>query len=130
MKGNGDAARAWLAKGESDLAAAHVCINANVALDAACFHCQQAAEKFLKAWLVARETQFPFVHDLGKLVSLCAASEAEFERLQPEALMLTPFAIQIRYSAEFWPTKSDANLALEAAKKVRRVVMERWPARS
>ncbi len=92
------------------------------------FICQQAAEKFLKAWLVARETQFPFVHDLGKLVSLCAASDLEFERLRAEALMLTPFAVGMRYSAEFWPAKSDANLALEAAETVRQVVMERWPA--
>ncbi len=127
MKGNGDAARAWLAKGESDLAAAHLCINADIALDAAWFHCQQAVEKFLKAWLVARETQFPFVHDLGKLVSLCAGSDTHFERLRPEALALTPFAVQVRYSAEFWPTGSDANLALQAAKTIQQVVKERWP---
>ncbi len=72
MNGNAENARAWLQKAESDLAAAELCLQAKTALDAACFHCQQAAEKSLKAWLIACETEFPFIHDLSKLLSLCA----------------------------------------------------------
>lgn len=127
MKDNGDVAKGWLAKAESDLAAADACLNANVAFDATCFHCQQAAEKFLKAWLVRQELPFPFVHDLEKLLDLCLPSDASFESLRSQARMLTPFAVQIRYPAESWPTRADADLALEAAQAVRRFVMEHWP---
>ncbi len=101
MKGNGDAARGWLAKGESDLTAAELCVEANRALDADCFHSQQAAEKFLKAWLIAHETEFPFVHDLQRLLSLCAGIDPLFAAAEAEALLLTPFAVEMRYSASF-----------------------------
>ncbi|MFA5343953.1 MAG: HEPN domain-containing protein [Kiritimatiellia bacterium] len=45
--------RTWRAderrKGDSDLANARMCVDAGRALDTACFHAQQAAEKYLKA---------------------------------------------------------------------------------
>ena len=90
MKDNGDVARALLAKGENDLAAARACIDAGVAFDAACFHCQQAAEKFLKSYLVTKGGEFPRVHGLEELVELCAAFDAAFPQLVPEAQRLTP----------------------------------------
>ena len=37
---------------------------------AACFHAQQAAEKALKAVLVARGTEPPYTHDLGALAAV------------------------------------------------------------
>lgn len=130
MNGNAEAARAWLQKAESDLAAAELCLAAETALDAACFHGQQAAEKSLKAWLVARETPFPFVHDLGKLLTLCAQVNPEFERVRELALNLNPFAVEMRYDAEFWPATSDAAEALTAARAIYRMVLEHWPSAS
>lgn len=127
MNGNAEAARAWLHKAESDLAAAELCVAAGKALDAACFHSQQAAEKSLKAWLVASGTAFPFVHDLGKLLTLCAQNDPEFERVRAFALELTPFAVEMRYDAEFWPTANDAAEALSAARAIHRLVVDRWP---
>lgn len=55
MKDNSDVANDWLRKAESDFAGAQLCLDRNVALDNACFHCQQAAERSLKAWLIAHE---------------------------------------------------------------------------
>lgn len=127
MNGNAEAAQAWLQKAGSDLTAAELCLAADKALDAACFQCQQAAEKSLKAWLVARETEFPFVHDLGKLVRLCAKVNPEFERLRSLAFGLTPFAVEMRYDAEFWPAKSDAAEALNSAQAIHQMVVEQWP---
>lgn len=127
MNGNAEAGRAWLQKAESDLAAAELCVNAGTALDAACFHCQQAAEKSLKAWLVARETTFPFVHDLGKLLTLCSKTTPDFERLRQCALGLTPFAVEMRYDADFWPAASDAAEALQAARAIHQMVAGHWP---
>lgn len=127
MNGNAEAGRAWLQKAESDLAAAELCIAAGKALDAACFHCQQTAEKSFKAWLVARETAFPFVHDLGKLLTLCAKADPALEQLRELALGLGPYAVEMRYDAEFWPTANDAAEALKAAQTIYRIIVERWP---
>jgi HEPN domain-containing protein len=63
MKDDRDVAFAWMRKAESDLENAELCLAAKKSLDAACFHCQQAAEKTLKAFLVANRADFPFIHD-------------------------------------------------------------------
>jgi hypothetical protein len=53
-------AQAWLKKASSDLAAASILIHGEQKhLDVGSYHCQQAAEKAIKAYLTARETLFP-----------------------------------------------------------------------
>jgi HEPN domain-containing protein len=97
MKGNEDVARAWLRKAGSDLENAELCLAAEKALDTACFHCQQAAEKAIKAYLIARHVEFPFVHDLKRLVDCCIPIDPAFETLTTAAVRLTPFAVVTRY---------------------------------
>lgn len=41
-----------------------------VYLENLCFNAQQAAEKAIKAVLIARNIEFPYVHDLARLLSL------------------------------------------------------------
>ncbi len=72
--------------------------------------------------------EFPFVHDLGRLLTLCAKMNPDFERLREMALSLTPFAVAMRYDAEFWPARSDAAAALCAAHAIHQTVVEHWPA--
>lgn len=64
MKTKADVIHGWLRKADSDMAALRLCIANAKALDAACFHAQQAAEKALKAYLTSIAVQFPFVHNL------------------------------------------------------------------
>ncbi len=62
----------WIAKAEGDFLTA--CRELNAALnpnhDAASFHAQQCAKKYLKALLEESGIGFPRTHDLGKLLSL------------------------------------------------------------
>lgn len=126
MNGNREAAEGWLRKAESDLANADLCLNNNTALDAACFHCQQAAEKGLKAWLMARDQPFPFRHNLEELIGLCAAHEPRFSELLADAAALTPYATRLRYDADFWPTVEQARTALQQARRIYGFVREHW----
>ena len=48
-------------KVHSDMLAMAASLEAG-ALDVCCFHAQQGAEKFLKAYLIHREVEFPFTH--------------------------------------------------------------------
>ncbi len=58
-------ARQWLAKARNDLLNADNNLNAaDIPFDTVCFHCQQAAEKVLKAYLVAQGKAYPTTHDL------------------------------------------------------------------
>ncbi len=65
-------ARRWLSKARTDLALATMVLEKGPDMDpwACCFHAQQAAEKALKAVLVARGTEPPYTHDLGALAAV------------------------------------------------------------
>jgi HEPN domain-containing protein len=65
MKNHEDLARGWWRKGDSDLENARMCVEAERSLDTACFHAQQAAEKYLKAYLSLKKIEFPFMHNLA-----------------------------------------------------------------
>ena len=69
----------------------------DVYLEDLCFEAQQAAEKAIKSVLIMRNVQYPYVHDLSRLLSLLE----EPGELIPEAVRiaaeLTPYAVIGRY---------------------------------
>ena len=127
MKRRADLVQGWLRKAKSDLTNAGMCLDAGQALDTACFHAQQAAEKYLKAYLTAHEIDFPFIHNLEKLVELCAQRDPSFLSLKTISQELTPYAVELRYDDEFWPAPEMARQALDAALEIKRFVTERLP---
>jgi HEPN domain-containing protein len=126
MKSNSDLAQEWLKKAESDFANAELCISNSIALDTACFHCQQAAEKSLKACLNAHDTPFPKEHKLEKLIELCRSIESRFRDVLAEAKALTPYAVERRYEPTFWPSVDEARTALEEARRIYQFVRDHW----
>jgi len=124
MKEKTDLVRGWLRKAHSDTLALDGSL-ATGALDAACFHAQQAAEKYLKAFLVHAGVSFPFTHNLPKLVELCAGVDATFRSLLPHVEPLTPYAVELRYDEEFWPSPEVAEAARASALAVREFVLKR-----
>jgi HEPN domain-containing protein len=86
-----------------------------------CFHTQQCAEKYLKALLVQRGKEFPKVHDLVKIKSLC--ENAGFLVPVSDQLLqnLTMYAAEIRYPG-VPASKEDAKEAIAIAKQVRHFV--------
>lgn len=127
MKSKVDLVRGRLRKAESDLASADLCLSAGEALDTACFHAQQAAEKCIKAYLTAHEIEFPFIHNLEKLIELCARVDPSFMTIKALGQELTPYAVELRYDEEFWPSGQTARQALDAATTIREFVLNRLP---
>jgi len=97
----------------------------NQALDTACFHAQQAAEKYLKAYLMAMEIEFPFIHNLEKLVELCAQRDQSFLQIKEISQSLTPYAVSLRYDEEFWPDRRTVEEALNMTESIREFVLPR-----
>lgn len=61
----------WIRRANEDLAVAGQLLADGVPYFGAIgFHAQQAAEKFLKAFLVWHQVEFPKTHDLGQLLQL------------------------------------------------------------
>jgi HEPN domain-containing protein len=126
MKEKADLMRSWLRKAESDQLALDAALGVG-ALDAACFHAQQAAEKYLKAFLTYRGIDFPHTHNLSKLVEQCAQVEPSFRELLPTVEPLTPYAVEVRYDAEFWPSREAAEAARQSALSLRDCVLAKLP---
>jgi len=120
-----DLAEGLLRKAQSDLDAAHACLAAERALDTVCFHAQQAAEKALKAYLTAGGVEYPFSHNLEKLVEICASVDASFGDIKSLGAGLTPYAVELRYDEEFWPSAPAAREAVEGAETIRDFVVSR-----
>ncbi len=117
----------WLYKAGNDLLNAENNLNsAKIPTDTVCFHCQQGVEKYLKGFLVAKQIEFPNVHNLLLLLELCKEADAAFETLRDYCLVLNDYAVEIRYPDDwFEPSIDDAKEAFAMAFKAKSFILER-----
>jgi HEPN domain-containing protein len=94
--------RQWIEIAENDFAAARYMAEAMrpVPYEIVCFHCQQAAEKYLKWVLVLNDIDPPKIHDLEELEKLCEGIVPQFETLYEKCAALTEYAVHSRYPDE------------------------------
>jgi len=91
-----DDPREWLNRARSNLALASQRVP-SVYLEDLCFLAQQAAEKALKAVLIHRRVRFPYIHDLGKLITLIEQSGISVPESVRRAVILSDYAVESRY---------------------------------
>jgi len=109
----------WLRKAHRDWSAARkILASQEPETDVAAFHCQQAVEKMLKAYLLHRAVEFEKVHDLGRLLDQCAALLADFEELRDAVIPLTIYAVAFRYPGPAEPNREQVESALTAVEQV------------
>jgi HEPN domain-containing protein len=119
----------WLDKAAVDLAAAEQLSgrHAGPSLSFAgvvAFHCQQAVEKYVKAFLVRHQVEFPRTHDIAKLLDRVAAVDSGMAESLRSAELLTPFGVEMRYpgdTPELLPAGETE--AIELALRVRDAVV-------
>lgn len=92
--------------------------------DPICFHCQQTAEKYLKAFLTRQKKPFRKVHNLANLNHLCAEADNTFTLIFDVVEILEPYAVAIRYPG-LQATEEDAKQAVAAMKQIRKFVRAR-----
>jgi HEPN domain-containing protein len=66
-------------------------------LEDLCFNAQQAVEKAIKAVLMQRAVEFPYVHDITQLLTLLEQAGQEIPPAVRQAERLTRFAVFTRY---------------------------------
>ena len=113
----------WLKTAESDLAAAKLLLSAGGSFYYIVgFHAQQAAEKYLKAYLTHHQIEFPETHDLKEILALVATKDSRLADSMEEAIILTDYAVEPRYPGDFPdPTMDQAKEALRLAGKLERL---------
>ena len=82
------------------------------------FHCQQCAEKYLKARLEEAGLAAPRTHDLVALLQLLLPVEPLWASFAPSFRRLNDYAVKFRYPGHF-ATRTDARQALKAARSFR-----------
>jgi HEPN domain-containing protein len=117
----------WLLKSQRDLEAAKVLFEHGL-FDVVVYHCQQSAEKALKAYLVYQEVILQKTHNLVVLLESCLAFDINFEILRDSAEILTPYATEFRYPGDtIEPEKYEAEEALAIASLVLNFVVKLLP---
>jgi HEPN domain-containing protein len=112
--------RAWLEKAAMDLRSAEVDLGVTPPIVGdALFHCQQAIEKALKAFLAWHDEPFRKTHDLGELGMQCVALDHTLEPLLMRAAPLTEYAWKYRYPGDAdVPSREVAQDATALAREV------------
>lgn len=88
--------REWLNRAQSNLVLAGM-QGDRIYLEDLCFNTQQAAEKAIKALLIQRKVEFPYVHDITELLTVLEQSGHEIPQFVRQAERLTRFAVFTRY---------------------------------
>src|SRR5687768_252069 len=89
----------WVTKADNDFYSADILLHSGDVPfpDTACFHCQQCAEKYLKAFLTDHLIRFERTHVLTDLLGLCIPVVKAFGIIANDLISLEGFAVAIRY---------------------------------
>jgi HEPN domain-containing protein len=94
--------------------------------NAIAFHSQQAAEKYLKAFLVWHQVAFPKTHDLEEILDVVETIDAGLAASLRDVIILTPYGVELRYPGDRPDATPDtAREAVELARKVKDAVASR-----
>jgi HEPN domain-containing protein len=122
--------KAWLSKAQHDLISVRKLVAGDDPVwDTAIFHCQQAAEKALKGFLVFHDIRFRKIHNIKKLIEWCQGIDEQFRQWLYAADILTPYVTASRYPDEpFDLDQKQLEEALELAQKIYDFVLTKLPA--
>jgi HEPN domain-containing protein len=120
-------AKQWTKIAERDLITAQQGLETKeIITDTVCFHCQQAAEKYLKAFLVKEQIEFSKTHNIMSLLNLCASIDQSFKKELSEADVLTDYAVEIRYPDDWYePSIEETKEAYAIAVRVKEFALRK-----
>ena len=91
----------WIYKANEDILVVEKLTEHEIfAPSSACFHCQQAVEKFLKAFLFANEVEIKKTHNIEFLLSECGEIDSDFAAIEPKNL--SDFGVDVRYPGDMY----------------------------
>ena len=121
--------RQWIELADKDLALAEHTAKTMwpIPHEIVCFHCQQFVEKYLKAFLVSKGQEPPFIHDLAKLAALCEIEKPDFGQIKQKCMILTEYGVQPRYPSAMQIIEEDMLRALHFAADIKTFMREKMP---
>ena len=119
----------WMYKADQDIRAAESLLSGEPPLVyPSCFHCQQAAEKYLKAFLTWHQMEFPKTHSIREILNLVKGIDLQLAEQLMEAATLTAYGVEVRYPGDIpEPDSAEASTAFDLARKVRDAILRALP---
>lgn len=117
----------WLNYADEDIQLARHALTLSTAVPyrLVAYHAQQCAEKALKAYLVRHRIDFPYTHNISRLLEICSKT-AQWDNPLWDAEELTAYAVTTRYPGEDEEVSRDEALrAIALAELVRKTVQMR-----
>ena len=99
--------------------------DANPEVENSCYHCQQSAEKALKAYLIHNNVLYKFTHNLDILCTDCFNIDDTFISIRTHCNILNSYSSETRYLDNCPLTEKDMNEAIELAEEVLNFVKEK-----
>lgn len=121
--------KGWLYKAKHDLGMARLALDAKSGYnDSICFHCQQAAEKYLKAYLVYLDLDFAKTHSIGYLLDLIGEKQKVQDDFYGQLEKLEGYSVAVRYpDSAFEPSEEEAAEAYRIAESVKDFIFKNMP---
>ena len=121
--------RSWFEKAQKDLRCSQIDLAAEPpAPEDALYHCQQAAGKALKGFLVWHDQPCPRTHDLGKLGKQAVELDPPLDPLVDAVVEFTKYAWMFRYPGDVdEPSATDAAAVLHKARAFVDALLDRLP---
>ena len=114
-----EAVKDWIRFARMDLSAAvYLQGHSPLPIEIICYHCQQAAEKALKAVLVSYDADVPHIHDLNKLLAAATQYEDSMQSLFKQANWLMNYAAFTRYPSDIEIGETEMKTALKYAEDI------------
>jgi len=84
-----------------------------IPIEIVCYHCQQSAEKILKAYVIAKENTLTKTHDLEFLIDQCKQYSQDFDKYEEPCAVLTAYVFTTRYPPSVEMTEQHMKQALK-----------------
>lgn len=119
----------WLYKADQDFGFAQTSLASKelTYFDQICFFFHQAAEKYLKAYIVKFDLKFAKLHDLVKLLEICSTHDPSLKFLDESCAYLTPFYFETRYADEIFAvlSREQSEIAHQYAKGIQTTIRQK-----
>ena len=114
----------WLVFADEDYATAKDLLkNDNIYARSICFHCQQAAEKYLKAFIIKNDLPTIKTHNLAVLVGQIKEVDKSVVEIEKLAVGLSEYAVTVRYPDDFEKiAEEEAIRAFENATEIKKFI--------
>ena len=125
-KNKEDIINSWMEKADRDIEVAKRELKISDPLtDIICFHAQQSAEKYMKAYLIFLDIEFQKTHDVEDLVVVAGEKDPSILKFKDSGAELSAFAVEARYPEFEEPSLIDTKNAVEIARKIKKFIKKK-----